>query len=138
MLEGRRGVVTQLIGNDQIVANAVFPGIDVRDAHGAAEAMDPTQEWKAERAPASAPELLLQIALFAAESSQPRVEAGPCGLTAGERPKSLKADFERRRRGVVGSRIGAPHPEHAGRPSSIHMRGEGAQIVVDQRPLKQI
>ena len=52
--------------------------------------------------------------------------------------KIEKTDFKGWRRGIAGPRVGATDAVHAGLPDAIHVSGEAAQIVVDERPLQQI
>src|SRR5688500_11254077 len=86
MLDHGARVPPELVVDDSVVSNPVLPVIPVSNTVRAAEAMHPSQKWQAEDPPASAANLLVQIAFFAAEAAQPRVQAWPHITPTDEEP----------------------------------------------------
>src|SRR5262245_18760231 len=84
MLDNRLERQAQLRMSDEVVVNAIFDGVGIGDAVRASEAMHPAQPGQAQAAAAAAAELLVQIALLAAEAAKTRIEPRPGGCAARE------------------------------------------------------
>lgn len=95
------GIVADFFEADEGVADAVFPVVGVGRAYRAVEAVQPAEEGQSERAAAALADFFVDIAFFAAEAAEARVEAGPGGAS----PAALYGSAcgaSRLRKGCVG------------------------------------
>src|SRR3954467_8273283 len=95
MVEDRGGVKAQLGVAEQVVAQLVLHGQRVGHAARAAEPVHPPQPRQAQAASAGPPDLLVQVALLAAEAPKTRMKSGPRGRPAAERAQPLHRYIER-------------------------------------------
>src|SRR5204863_8752744 len=82
--------------------------------------------------------LLVDIAFFAAEAREARIEPEPRLTAAGKGTEALHGNLERLGIGVGAARVPRPDAPHSGRPDGIEVRRDAAQIVVDQWPLQEV
>src|SRR5262249_38507003 len=126
MLDNRLERQAQLRMSDEVVVNAIFDGVGIGDAVRASEAMHPAQPGQAQAAAAAAAELLVQIALLAAEAAKTRIEPRPGGCAARGQSESLHGNVERPGPRAFRARVESPDAPHAVAPYRIEVRGEVA------------
>src|SRR5437763_663045 len=107
---------------DQIVDDAVAQIDAVRHTVGTAKAMRPAQPRQAQAAPAELAKLLMDITLFASETSEMGVEAGPLLAAAGEQSQPLHRNLERLALRIFGPLIDCPHAPHVVAPHRVEVR----------------
>src|SRR5262245_1119154 len=134
----RAGIQTELVGADEVIADPILQGVAIARAERALKAVMPTQERQAQCAPSRPPKLLVDVAFFAAEAREARIEPEPRLTAAGKGTEALHGNLERLAIGVGAARVPRPDAPHSGRPDGIEVRRDAAQIVGDQRPLQEV
>ena len=102
--------------------------------------MPPAEPRGTERLAARAPDLLLNVALFAAKAGEVWRKPRPLVAPHSEEAKTVHGDLERLAVGIVAARVVSPGAEHLVSPNRIHVGLDpgGMELVVNERPLEHV
>jgi hypothetical protein len=107
------------------------------DASGADEAVSPYEPWQAKSPAPGLSELLVNVALLSTEAPKTWAD-GPRALAATECAETLHWNIEWLRLNAQHTRVSRPRSPHGGSPLRSEVGRPGREIVVQQRPLKEV